>query len=691
MRKQLLLSAALLLGIGASNAENTATGLGTYYDETDQAQYTLTGILRSVSANGKYAVGYDDGSSTNYITYFYNVETGDLETFYDHYMHDVANDGTVVGSMPFDENAGENEHRPGWYKDGEWHALPTLSTVYGKAAATNTAVCISPDGKYIGGMTAVPHKTNPKLKTVFPCLWTKVGENYELEVYNDIDLPENQGFMLNRMSDDGRYLVGRIDTSAGSRVLAYIKDGELCLFNKLETKLEPWIVDGEPYCDPKTGEIALFEEYYIDGLHDDASYEAEFRYIDHEGNMVGYYHNFEKNYSIGCVFNENKNDGKIQEVDYNFVTCCQGDNMLFVANGSGGLNTMYVEKDGEASSFSKAFGIKSLPFAIINDISADGRVIVGATTGSIEGLGAINQPVIIILDEPYSDIHNGKAYLIGEVEGADGFSPMRGKELEIYTPGVFKGEATFTGGGYFGVAEGLLETEDWEKFNSELRWAPEVKDTPIVLGENMEMTKGVDASWKIEPETYIVTVDFNNGTILCEKEILKTIWSVVGDFNNWDVLNSPTFTETDNKGVYTLSLDQLEGEFRIISNYDLNATSYGSNGETIAPFMDYMLSQNSVDNITITDGVGLKDVNMTLTFGEQTAMLYLEGTNAVESITSDNIAISVNNGTITVEGAENVAIFSINGMLISNDNECKVANGIYIVKANDKVAKVIVK
>lgn len=692
MKKQLLFSVALLLGIGSTavttSAANTVTVFETYYDEADQANYELSGYMRSVSANGKYAVGCDNGV-LDHISYIWSAETNEVTILRNCYTRDVANDGTVVGSFPFDESAGQNEHRPGYYKDGEWHALPTLSTVYGKAAATNTAVCISPDGKYIGGMTAVPHRTNPNLKTVFPCLWTKVGENYQLEVYNDADIPNNGGFYLNRMSDDGRYLVGRMDTEAGSRVLAYFKDGKLHTFNKLETKMEPWIVDGEEWIDPETGEVGLFETYYIDGVLDDATFEAEFRYIDNEGNMGGYYANIEGNYTTGCIFNENKNDGKIQEIDYNFATCGQG-NVLFVCNGALGSNTPYMEKDGNVTSIATGLGVEAKSYSFIQDISADGKVIVGACTAMLDGLGMYEKPFVIVLDEPCSDIYNGSAYLIGEVEGVDGFSPTKGKELEIYTPGVFKGEATFTGDGFFGVAEALLETEDWETFNSQYRWAPEVKDTPVEIGAEMEMTKGVDASWKIEPDTYIVTVDFNNATVTCEKEINEIIWGVVGDFNNWDVISAPTFTETSD-GVYSLSLDSLFGEFRIISNYDLNSKSYGSNGETIAPYLDYALVDNGPENITLANDLSLKDVKLVLTIGEQNAMLYLEGTDSVEGISANNINIQAANGRITVSGAENVAIYSINGMLVSNNNECDVTAGLYIVKADDKVAKVIVK
>lgn len=53
--------------------------------------------------------------------------------------------------------------------------------------------------------------------------------------------------------------------------------------------------------------------------------------------------------------------------------------------------------------------------------------------------------------------------------------------------------------------------------------------------------------------------------------------------------------------------------------------------------------------------------------------------------------VTVENGTITVEGAENVAIFAINGSTVTLGNTATVVPGVYIVVADGHSVKVIVK
>ncbi len=53
--------------------------------------------------------------------------------------------------------------------------------------------------------------------------------------------------------------------------------------------------------------------------------------------------------------------------------------------------------------------------------------------------------------------------------------------------------------------------------------------------------------------------------------------------------------------------------------------------------------------------------------------------------------VTVENGTITVEGAENVAIFAINGSTVTLGNTATVVPGVYIVVADGHSAKVIVE
>ena len=64
---------------------------------------------------------------------------------------------------------------------------------------------------------------------------------------------------------------------------------------------------------------------------------------------------------------------------------------------------------------------------------------------------------------------------------------------------------------------------------------------------------------------------------------------------------------------------------------------------------------------------------------------------SAKTIHNDNVSIRTSNGQIVVEGAENVAIYSINGGLISNSATANVPSGLYIVKADNQAYKIIVK
>ena len=400
MKKNLLLTAVLACGIGLSaSAENTITVFNTYFDESTQSNELLTGSFYSVSPNGKFAVGFDEGTM-DYVTYIWSAETGKVEVHRCKnfmYFYDVANDGTCVGSFPV-EGAGENGHRPGYFKDGEWHALPQHHTVASVSHYSNKAFAISPDGKYIGGTQFCEHADGGNART-YPCLWVKEGDEYVLHMYNDMELPDHQGFFPVKMSDDGTYMVGKMFSWAGSTLLAYVKNGELRHFYELEIRMEEWL-DGNYY-----------EESYINGVHDNGyTSEAEFFDVDNNGNMIGYYTFLEEGkdpYSCAVMFNENENDGNLQELDYQIGTTIANRDQFFVVAGSGGYFTPYYVENGVQRTLQDAFALDH-SCSIINDLSADGRVIVGAGVEQFEG-GGYNVPVLIQLDEELvsaQTIHN---------------------------------------------------------------------------------------------------------------------------------------------------------------------------------------------------------------------------------------------------------------------------------------------
>lgn len=64
---------------------------------------------------------------------------------------------------------------------------------------------------------------------------------------------------------------------------------------------------------------------------------------------------------------------------------------------------------------------------------------------------------------------------------------------------------------------------------------------------------------------------------------------------------------------------------------------------------------------------------------------------AISTVNSDAVKVNVAGGCISVTGAEKVAIYNIAGALVGTGREVQVAKGIYVVVADGKALKVIVK
>ena len=66
-------------------------------------------------------------------------------------------------------------------------------------------------------------------------------------------------------------------------------------------------------------------------------------------------------------------------------------------------------------------------------------------------------------------------------------------------------------------------------------------------------------------------------------------------------------------------------------------------------------------------------------------------TSSVAGIDAAGVAIAAANGEIVVDGAQSVAVYTTSGALVSTDVRTRVAAGLYIVRADNVVKKVIVK
>lgn len=380
----------------------------------------IIGMTMGISANGKYAAILDDQNNFGYLWKADDPEnpvrllTPEENSFC---AYDVADDGSVVGYVDLISNT-----RPAIYRDGEVTFLPVASETLNTAEANK----ISPDGKFIAGTVFMRDANADQGGRYYPCLWERneSGE-YELTTFNDIELPDHQGFIVTGMTPDAYAIGGRLYCAMGSNIPALIVNHELIIFNELETIMTPWEFRGKFYAgldetgkqiwveDPNDPRVELFPEYYIDGFHDGTNnefFDGEFSSCDSSGNFFGHLTKATDIQEDGsatltiwpCVYNVYT--GEWLEVD-NDVTSAYSTgltkNLIFTANNK------YI-LDGTAHSTSE-LGIESSKTVMgVNCISADGKVL-GVATYEIHPAiqEPFNYPHITVLDEsPIAGIDN---------------------------------------------------------------------------------------------------------------------------------------------------------------------------------------------------------------------------------------------------------------------------------------------
>ena len=166
-------------------------------------------------------------------------------------------------------------------------------------------------------------------------------------------------------------------------------------------------------------------------------------------------------------------------------------------------------------------------------------------------------------------------YIIGDPAGA--WSPKNGIEM-TEVDGGYKWTGTVGANAWFAFATQLLETEDWDTFNSSCRLNPAENGTVAGAGEYALELGGKDRAFKgngadvtyFIKETdgiYTLTVTENSEV----PELPKQKWGVVGAFNSWG--EQPDFEMTEIRtGVWKATMYDFSGEFkfRADSSWDVN-------------------------------------------------------------------------------------------------------------------------
>ena len=166
---------------------------------------------------------------------------------------------------------------------------------------------------------------------------------------------------------------------------------------------------------------------------------------------------------------------------------------------------------------------------------------------------------------------------------------------------------------------------------------------------------------------------------------------IKGKFNSWtvaDMVSNPN-------GTYTYEVEEnmaaLSEGFCII----INGVHYAGNTVLDLDGDAVDLQGNPVpgDDLTLIAEGDVASVILTVAKdGDNWTVKAATGkTSSVAGVDAAGVVIAATNGEIVVDGAQSVAVYTTAGALVSTDARTRMAAGLYIVRADNVVKKVIVK
>ena len=204
-------------------------------------------------------------------------------------------------------------------------------------------------------------------------------------------------------------------------------------------------------------------------------------------------------------------------------------------------------------------------------------------------------------------------------------------------------------------------------------------------GDVMKITDAADY------DKITLTVKNDNGTwklkVVGEKPDKVQIKGV---FNGWtvaDMVSNPN-------GTYTYEVEENMAELSKGFGFMINGVYYSGNtvldldGDAVV-----LTGEPGGNNLSLIAKGDVASVILTVAkVGDNWTVKTATGkTSSVAGVDAAGVVIAAANGEIVVDGAQSVAVYTTAGALVGTDARTRVAAGLYIVRADNVVKKVIVK
>ena len=204
--------------------------------------------------------------------------------------------------------------------------------------------------------------------------------------------------------------------------------------------------------------------------------------------------------------------------------------------------------------------------------------------------------------------------------------------------------------------------------------------------KNMKITDAADY------DKITLTVKNDNGTWKLKIVGVKTDKvQIKGEFNRWavaDMVSNPN-------GTYTYEVEENKAELSNGFGFMINGVYYSGNTVLYLDGDAVVLTGNPGhgNNLTLFAEGDVASVILTVAKdGDNWTVKAARGkTSSVAGVDAAGVVIAAANGEIVVDGAQSVAVYTAAGALVSTDARTRVAAGLYIVRADNVVKKVIVK